>query len=174
MQKFFIRLIISIIAIMVITSGILPGVRVEGGTMTLVGIGILFGLLNMFVKPIVKLLTCPLILLSLGLFVFVLNALMLMLVAALSDPLNNMLGGRLVIDNFLWAMVGAFIVSLVSMVLEWLLGQRQNEQKVRTVTEVRYVVEKQKPQLDRDFDQIVGNPPQGFRSVRGDDDFDAP
>jgi putative membrane protein len=175
MRNFLIRLLISTIAIIVITSGILPGIRVEGSTNTLIGLGIVFGLLNVIVKPILKFLTCPLIILTLGLFVFILNALTLQLVALLSDSLVGLLGGRLVIDTFGWALVGSLIVTIVTIILESLLGARETKKhEVRTVTEVRYVVEKQKENLDREFDQLVGSPPPGFKSVTGEDDFDDP
>jgi putative membrane protein len=74
---------------------------------------LVLGLLNAFVAPIVKFLTFPITLVTLGLFSLVINALMFWLAAALS--------GGVGVSGFLWAFVAAFLVSIVNLVVGALL-----------------------------------------------------
>jgi putative membrane protein len=76
-------------------------------------VALVFGLLNAIVRPILKLLTCPLILLTLGLFTFVINALMLWLTSAVSESFG--LGFH--VDDFVAAFLGALVVTVVSVLL---------------------------------------------------------
>lgn len=76
-------------------------------------VALVFGLLNAIVRPILKLLTCPLILLTLGLFTFVINAVMLWLTSAVSESLG--LGFH--VDGFVPAFLGALVVTVVSVFL---------------------------------------------------------
>ncbi len=117
MGKFLLRVIINAIAI-AITASILPGIHVVNQDLgTLLVIGLIFGIINALIKPLVSLLTCPFILLTLGLFVFVINGLMLLITASLS-------GGRLIVDGFWWAVLGGIIMGIVGLVLETVLGIR--------------------------------------------------
>jgi putative membrane protein len=100
---------------------LLPGITYSGGALGLVGVAVVFGLVNAIIRPILALLTCPLVLLSLGLFVFVLNALMLWLTATISMSL----GLEFQIDNFFAALLGALIVGIVSTALNILVGPRK-------------------------------------------------
>jgi putative membrane protein len=126
MGKFLLRVIINAIAI-AITASLLPGIHVLNNDLgTLLIIGLIFGIVNALVKPILSVLTCPFIILTLGLFIFVINGLMLLLTASLS-------GGRLIIDGFWWAVLGGIIMGIVGLVLETVLGVRGgNEQVVQT------------------------------------------
>ncbi len=83
-------------------------------------VALLLGVLNALVKPIVTLLSLPAVLLTLGLFLLVVNAIVLALTVWLSD----LLGLSLTSDGFGWTFLAALIVSLVSWGLETLLGQR--------------------------------------------------
>ena len=125
MGKFLLRVIINAIAI-AITASVLPGIHVVNQDLgTLLMIGLIFGIVNALIKPILSVLTCPFIILTLGLFIFVINGLMLLLTANLS-------GGRLVIDSFGWAVIGGIVMGIVGLVLESVLGLRgQNENTVR-------------------------------------------
>ena len=115
MGNIILRVIVNAIAI-AITAAILPGIHVVNNDVgTYIIIGIVFGLVNAFVKPLVTLLTCPLVVVSLGLFILVINGLMLMLTAALIPE-------RLAIDNFGWAIIGGIIMGIVGVVLESVLG----------------------------------------------------
>ncbi len=117
MAKFLLRVIVNAIAI-AITASLLPGIHVINQDLgTLLVIGLVFGLINALIRPLVSLLTCPFIILTLGLFIFVINGLMLLLTASLS-------GGRLVVDGFGWAVLGGIIMGIVGLILETILGIR--------------------------------------------------
>ena len=97
-----------------VTASLLGGVDVSGGFWGYVWVSALFGIVNAIVGTIVRILTFPLTLLTLGLFLIVVNALMLKLTDALTD--------RLTIDEFWWTAIwAAIILSLVSVVLGSLL-----------------------------------------------------
>jgi putative membrane protein len=81
-------------------------------------VALIFGLVNTFVKPILQLLTLPITFVTLGLFLVVLNALMLLLTDAISDQLN--LG--LVVGDFFAALLGAIVISIVGFVLSMVVG----------------------------------------------------
>jgi len=120
--KFLLRVIINAIAI-AITASLLSGIHVVNRDLgTLLIIGLVFGIINALVKPILSLLTCPFIILTLGLFLLVINGLMLLLTASLS-------GGRLVVDGFWWAVLGGIVMGIVGMILESILGIRDNKDK---------------------------------------------
>jgi len=107
-----VRLLINAAALFVATR-LVPGVQFTGDTWLLLFVALVFGALNVSVKPILILLTLPAFLITLGLFTFVLNALMLWLTSELSLALG--LGFR--VDGFWAAFLGALVVSIVSMVL---------------------------------------------------------
>ena len=92
MRKFILRVIIYAVGIALVAE-IVPGIHIPNDTLsTLIIIGIMFGILNAILKPIITFLTCPLVILSLGLFVLVINGVMLLITAAL-------IPGRLQIDG---------------------------------------------------------------------------
>ena len=102
---------------------LLPGLRFEGPWWQLGVVAIIFGLLNALIRPILKFLTCPLILLTLGLFIFVINAIMLGLTAKTAKAF----GIQFQIDGFWPAFWGAVVISLVSAALNLLI--RDEEEK---------------------------------------------
>lgn len=113
MRDFVIRVFINAIAIF-ITAQLLPGIHIANDSLgTLLVIGLVIGLINAFVKPLLKLLSCPLVLLTFGLFVLVINGLLLLLADSLLDSLK--------IDNFGWAFLGGIIMALLSTLLEGVL-----------------------------------------------------
>lgn len=117
MRTFFLRLGVNAVVIFV-TAALLPGIHVrDENPLTYLLLGILFGVLNAVVKPVLKVLTCPLILLTLGLFILVINGLILLLTSVLS-------GGALVVDGLGTAILGGIVMSLTNVVLEVLLGLR--------------------------------------------------
>jgi len=81
-------------------------------------VAFIFGLVNTFVRPVLRILTFPITMMTLGLFLIVINALMLLLTDAISDELN--LG--LAVGDFLAALLGAIIIALVGFVLSLLIG----------------------------------------------------
>ena len=121
MGKFLLRVIINAIAI-AITANLLPGIHIVNQDLgTLLVIGLIFGIVNALVKPLLSLLTCPFIILTLGLFILVINGAMLLLTANLS-------GGRLIVDGFWWAVGGGIIMGIVGLVLESVLGVRDRKE----------------------------------------------
>ena len=86
-------------------------------------VALLFGLVNSFLRPLLKLLTCPLILMTLGFFTLVINALMLMLTGWLSSQFG--LGFH--VDGFWAAFVGGLIVGLVSLVLSLVVHEDEKQ-----------------------------------------------
>ena len=81
-------------------------------------VAFIFGLVNAFVRPILQILTFPITIVTLGLFLIVINALMLMLTGAISDELR--LG--LTVADFFAALLGAIVISLVGLVLSVIVG----------------------------------------------------
>jgi putative membrane protein len=81
-------------------------------------VALIFGLVNTFVKPILRLLTLPITVVTLGLFLLVLNALLLLLVGWISSELA--LG--FTVDGFLPAVLGSIIISIVGLLLSMVIG----------------------------------------------------
>jgi putative membrane protein len=92
-------------------SYLVSGIDLDGSVWTILLVGLVFGIINTFIKPIFKLLSFPVIMLTLGLFAFVINAAMLAITAALTDALS--------IENFWAALLGAIVISVVSAILGW-------------------------------------------------------
>jgi putative membrane protein len=94
-----------------VTSWLLDGMDVSGGVWGYIWVSALFGLVNAIVGTILRILTFPLMVLTLGLFSIVVNALLLELTDAITDHLT--------IDEFFWTAIwAAIILSIVSVVLE--------------------------------------------------------
>jgi putative membrane protein len=93
-----------------------PSVRLG----TLIGVAVIFGLVNAVVKPVVKVLGCAFYVLTLGLFALVVNALLFLLVGYLAERL----GLPFVVDGFVPAFFGAIVVALVSFVLHVVIPDR--------------------------------------------------
>ncbi len=126
MNKFLLRWIINGIALY-IAINLIPGLSLANESpASYVWIALIFGLLNASVRPILKLLTCPLILLTLGLFTLVVNTAMFYLTRWVGDFFDI----GLQIDNFWAAFWGAVIVSLVSVLLTFILrDELKNKRK---------------------------------------------
>ncbi|GAB4433612.1 MAG: phage holin family protein [Chloroflexi bacterium OHK40] len=100
---------------------LVPGIEFSGPGWHIGVVALVFGLLNALVRPLIYLLTCPLVILTLGLFGLVINALLLGLTSALADQL----GIAFHIDGFWPAFWGGLVISLVSTVLSVLAGDTQ-------------------------------------------------
>ena len=96
-----------------LTAWLLPGVDVNGGFFALLVIAAVFGLVNAVIGRILKLLTLPLTLMTLGLFSLVINALMLLLTAWWLD--------RLDVDGFLTALAATLLISLFSTIAQMIV-----------------------------------------------------
>ena len=124
MQNILIKVGVNAVALWV-AALVVEGVRLgEEATklstrlLTIVAVAALFGVINALVKPIAKVLAFPAIVLTLGLFTFVVNAFMLQIVELLATPL----GLDFSIDHFFWqSVMAAVVITLVSMVLNFLL-----------------------------------------------------
>lgn len=98
-------------------AALVPGLEFNGGIGRLLLVAAVFGIVNSTLRPLLTILTCPLIVLTLGLFTLVINALMLMVTGWLSESLN--LG--FTVTGFWSAFWGGLAVGLVSMILALLL-----------------------------------------------------
>jgi len=101
--------------------------------------------------------------LTLGLFLFIINGVMLYVTAFLSDVVARSIGvgGTLMIDNILWAVVGAVIVTIVSVVLEQLLRVNEPRVVVQKV-EIREVAARTRSQADAEWDAALRGDMGGF------------
>lgn len=116
-MHFLLRWLINAAALWVAIR-LVPGIDYQGHWFSLLVVALVFGVLNASVRPILKLLTFPLLILTLGLFTFVINALMLWLTAWVSGLLN--LG--FYVRGFWSAFLGGLVVSIVSLVLSLFVG----------------------------------------------------
>ena len=119
-MNFVVRLLANAAALYVATQ-IVPGVTFEGTWLTFFGVAMVFGAVNAFVRPIAWVLTFPVILLTLGLFLLVINGLMLWLTSRVSTALG--LGFH--VSGFWAAFWGAAVVSIVGILLS-ALTKRHN------------------------------------------------
>ncbi len=116
-QRLLLRWLISSLAIFAAVA-LVPGIAFSGPGWQIGVVAVVFGLLNALLRPLLYLLTCPLVLLTLGLFGLVINALMLALTSALADQL----GIRFHVYGFWPAFFGGLVISIVTTVLSALAG----------------------------------------------------
>jgi len=125
-----IRVVINTAAVIVAIE-LVPKITAPHDVVKLLAIGLILGLINTYIRPIVKALAFPISLLTLGLVGLVINAAMLLLAALVSDQLKLGLriagwpGGAFGLDVILYAIVAAIVISIVSAILAFFLGQRR-------------------------------------------------
>lgn len=124
-KRFILRLSINIIAILVAVS-VVPGLRLEADWWGLAAVAFIFGLINTGIRPLLLLLTLPFVVLTLGFFMLLINALMLYLTSWLAEGF----GIRLVIDSFVSAILGGMVISVVSTLLSILSGDNRLQLQV--------------------------------------------
>lgn len=117
MARFLIRLLANAIALWAAVQ-IVPGLSFEGSVWGWLGIALIFGIVNALVRPIVLFFSCPLVLLTLGLFVLIVNALMLSLTIWLS---SDVLGFGIGSTGFWATFWGAIVISVVSWLISLIL-----------------------------------------------------
>ncbi|MBA4421053.1 MAG: hypothetical protein C0391_07875 [Anaerolinea sp.] len=123
MKAFLTRWIINIAAIAA-TAWLLPGITVGGNKwVTILLVALIFGLVNAIIKPVFSFLTCGLYVVTLGLFTFIANALMLLA----TDYLANLFGLQFQVDGFWTAVLGALVISVVSFVLSMVVGKNKKK-----------------------------------------------
>jgi putative membrane protein len=111
-------------------AAIVPGLEFSGGIGRLLMVAAVFGVINSILRPLLTILTCPLIVLTLGLFTLVINALMLLVTGSLSESWN--LG--FMVSGFWPAFWGGLVVGLVSMLLAMVLpGKATRPYDVRKI-----------------------------------------
>jgi len=119
--NFALQTVINAVALWVAAWAI-PGITFGGGSTaqvlrTVIIVALIFGVVNFFIKPLLKLLTLPFIILTLGLFVFIVNALMLELTSWLAGKFDLTFH----VEHFFWdAIFGALIITFVSMLLSFI------------------------------------------------------
>lgn len=116
MTKFIIRWAINAVALYVAVL-IVPGIELRGAWTGVLWLALIIGLLNALVRPLLKFLTCPLIILTLGLFTIVINTIMLML----TSNIGQALGIGLTVDGFWTAVLGSLVISIVSIIMSVIL-----------------------------------------------------
>lgn len=118
-MDFIIKLIISTLAVL-ISSYLLPGVSIDGNNFfTALLVAAVLAFLNSVVKPIMIVFTIPITVLTLGFFLLVINACMILLASKLVDGFH--------VDGFWWALLFSFILSFVTSILESLKSKDQQD-----------------------------------------------
>lgn len=124
MKNLIIRLLVNAIALAA-ASWLVSGITLQGATtgkrvLTLLVVAAIFGIVNAIVKPVVKVLSFPLLILTLGLLTFVINAAMLLLTSWITGKLDV----QFHVDGFWSALFGALIISVVGMILNAVLPDK--------------------------------------------------
>jgi putative membrane protein len=115
MVRSFLMYLVVVAAAFAITSWLLSGMSVSGGVFAYLWIALLFGIINAILGTILRILTLPLTVLTLGLFSIIVNAVLLQITDALSSHLT--------IDHFFWTAIwAAIILSVVTVILELTAG----------------------------------------------------
>ncbi len=114
-MKFILRLLLNALAV-VILSYALPGVGVDS-MMTAIIVAIVLSLLNFLVKPILVILTLPITIVTLGLFLLVINAIIILLTSKLIDGFH--------VTSFWWAIIFSLLLSFLQAILQSILKEDQ-------------------------------------------------
>jgi putative membrane protein len=126
MSKLLVRWLINAVALYA-AAELVPGIVRTGDWTALALVALFFGVVNALLGPILKLLSCPLILLTLGVFTIVINAALLLLTSSLSNSLN--LGFH--VNGFWPAFLGALVISVVGFVLSIVLKDSDRRDRRR-------------------------------------------
>jgi putative membrane protein len=116
MNRFLLRWGINTVALYVAVQ-LLPGLQHTGSGAALLGVALIFGLINAVLKPVLVVLSCPLVALTFGLFLLVINGLLLLITAQVSDLFD--LG--FTVDGLSWGILGSIVISLISLLLNSLI-----------------------------------------------------
>jgi len=117
-MPFLIRLLVNAAALWAATR-VVTGVTYTGELVPLLGVALVFGIVNAVIRPILKFFTFPLFIVTLGLFAFVVNGMML----SLTSRISGRLGLGFHVDGFRAAFWGAMVVTIASMVLGVLIHE---------------------------------------------------
>jgi putative membrane protein len=119
-----IRLVVLAVIIGVVAK-IVPGIHVHGGFLWLLWVALIFSAVNMILGPLFRLISVPLIVVTLGLFLIVVNAALLAITAGLTSHLD--------VDNFGSALLGGLLIGLFSWLAELLLPMTRRGKHARPV-----------------------------------------
>lgn len=114
-MRLILRLLVNAAALWV-AAELVPGIDLTGDAWSILLVALVFGLVNTFLKPILKLFSLPVLVLTLGLFALVINAVLLAITALIMESLT--------IDGFVAALLGSIVISIVSAVLNTLLPDK--------------------------------------------------
>jgi putative membrane protein len=118
MTKFVLRWAINAIALYLAVL-ILPGIDLRSNLVSILWLALIFGLVNALFRPLIQLLTCPLIMLTLGLFTLVINTFLFWLTSVIGQSFGF---GLIIADPVWWnAFLGGLVVSIVSVVMTLIL-----------------------------------------------------
>jgi putative membrane protein len=115
MLRFLLARLFSVAVALVVTSWISDGLDITGGPIVVLGVAALFGIVTAVLGPVLRLLTLPINVVTLGLFTFVVNGVLLMIVAGVSDHLQ--------VGGVLSTIVAAAVISVVAAVSDMVLGR---------------------------------------------------
>jgi putative membrane protein len=117
MKKWLLQSILSAVAVL-FTAQILPGVQVSGIVDALL-VALVLSFLNTFLKPVLLILTIPVTLITFGLFLLVINAVIIVVADALLDGFN--------VNGFGWALLFSLILSIINALLQSMTGLNQSD-----------------------------------------------
>ena len=116
MAKFILRWAINAVAIW-LAIRFVPGIHLQSGWVSVIWLALIFGLVNALLRPLLKLLTCPLIILTLGLFTLLINTFLFWL----TGQIGQFFGIGITMDGFWPAFLGGLVITVVSVVLSLIL-----------------------------------------------------
>jgi putative membrane protein len=118
MTKFILRWVINAIALYLAVL-LLPGIDLRSGLVSIIWLALIFGLINALFRPLLQFLTCPLIILTLGLFTLVINTFLFWLTSVIGQSF----GLEMIISDPVWwnAFLGGLIVTIVSVAMTMVL-----------------------------------------------------
>jgi putative membrane protein len=128
-MRYLLRVLVSAAALGVATWAV-PGIKLTTGAdwkkiLTLLGVAVIFGIINAFLKPLIKVVGCAFYVLTLGLVALVVNGLLLWLTSVIAGDLELPFH----VDGFWAGFWGAIIVGLVSWVLNLIVGDKRERER---------------------------------------------
>jgi len=120
-MKFITKTLITA-AILAFLAYLLPGIHIEGNYFYAILIALMLGLLNTFIRPILIFLTLPATIISLGFFLLIINAAIVMLAGSFMDGFT--------VDNFGWAFLFSILLSILTSVINNMLNDQNTPNKV--------------------------------------------
>jgi len=118
-MKFLANILISAVAV-IITAKFLPGIKIDGFTSALL-VAVVLAFLNAVVKPILTILTIPITFFTLGFFLLVINAIIIIIADKLIDEFH--------VRNFWWALLFSLILSVTTGILNAIFGNNSNKEE---------------------------------------------